>query len=236
MHHSHFNSIHSTQIYLRDNLTELKRHSPDILISATEQTSGVGRRGNQWDSYDNSIAMSFTIAPNPVPTLTPLEIGLLVVLFFKKEFGVSIGLKWPNDLLTLEGKKCGGIIAQYVDTQTVVAGLGVNLGSLQATSAPGHYKHGLGNVIPELKLGANDHREISLKIYSFILANRVESSLQIEQLFKEHCVHINQKVSLDDEGENHEGIFLGIGQNGEALVEVNGECLPFLSSSLKILR
>ena len=235
MHHSHFNSIHSTQIYLRDNLVELKRHSPDILISANEQTAGIGRRGNQWDSYSNSIAMSFTVSPHSVPTLTPIEIGLLSAIFFEKEFGISIRLKWPNDLLTLEGKKCGGIIAQYVDTQTVVAGLGVNLGTTQTSLAPSHYKHGLGSINPALNFGPDEHKSISLRIYSFILNNRIKSGAQIEEMFKEYCIHLNQMVALDDDGEHYKGLFLGIGKNGEALVEIDGTCQSFLSSSLKIL-
>lgn len=81
MYHTHFNTIHSTQIYLRDNLVELKGHSDEILVSTNEQTLGIGRRGSHWDSYENSLAMSFTMKPNLVPTLTPIEIGISPLSF-----------------------------------------------------------------------------------------------------------------------------------------------------------
>lgn len=234
MYHTHFNSIHSTQIYLKDNLVELQGHDSEILISASEQTLGIGRKGSQWDSYANAIAMSFTMKPNLVPTLTPIEIGVLTSKFLKQEYGVSIFLKWPNDLLTAEGKKCGGILAQYIDSETVIAGLGLNLGSLPSLDAPGHYKHGLGNV-SDLKLSEKDKKIIPAKLYSHILNNRVQTPHEMQVHFREACFHIGHMVVIDDDGFNFEGKFMGIGQNGEALVEIDGNVKAFLSSSLKIL-
>lgn len=235
MYHSHFNTIHSTQIYLRDNLVELKSHGSEILISASEQTLGIGRKGSQWDSYTNSIAMSFTMKPNPVPTLTPIEIGILAIEFFQSEYDIAVKLKWPNDLLTVDGKKCGGIIAQYIDTETVIAGLGVNLGSLPISDAPSHYKHGLGNVSDSIKLTAEDQKDIPAKLYQFILKNRISDTSSLQARFTKACIHIERMVTVDDDDAEYSGKFTGIGQNGEAIVEVDGVARAFLASSLKIL-
>lgn len=236
MYHTHFNSIHSTQIYLRDNLAELKAHGAEILISASEQTSGIGRKGSQWDSYSNAIAMSFTLKPNPVPTLTPIEIGILAAKFLKNEYDADVFLKWPNDLLTSAGNKCGGIIAQYIDSETVIAGVGMNLGSLEGmVEAPDHYKHGLGFVKESLSLTNKDQQEIPAKLYEFILGNRLMTSIEIQTEFFTYCHHIGKEVAVDDDGFEFEGKFMGIGNNGEALVEVDGHSRAFLSSSLKIL-
>lgn len=235
MYHTHFNIIHSTQIYLRDNLVELKSHGNEILVSAAEQTLGIGRRGTQWDSYENSIAMSFTIRPNPVPTITPIEIGVLTSAFLIKEYGVSIFIKWPNDLLTAEGLKCGGIIAQYIDAETVIAGLGINLGALPNSTVPAHYKHGLGNISHSLKITSEEQKEIPAKLYSYILKNRINDLIEMQALFNKVCFHIGSLVKIDDDGLDYEGKFIGIGKNGEALVEIEGNSRAFLSSSLKIL-
>jgi biotin-[acetyl-CoA-carboxylase] ligase BirA-like protein len=235
MYHTHFNSIHSTQLYLRDNLVELKTHSSEILVTASEQTLGIGRKGSQWDSYTNSLAMSFTMRPNVVPTLTPIEIGILATDFLKKEFGISIFLKWPNDLMTSEVKKCGGIIAQYIDTETIIGGFGLNLGSVNQDSAPTHYKHGLGNVSDHLKLSVEDQKNIPAKIYDYILNNRISDTSDMQNRFRDACIHTGKMVSVDDDDMKYEGLFLGIGQNGEALIEINGATQPILASSLKIL-
>jgi BirA family biotin operon repressor/biotin-[acetyl-CoA-carboxylase] ligase len=235
MYHTHFNSIHSTQLYLRDNLIELKTHSSDVLISASEQTMGVGRKGSQWDSYTNSLAMSFTLRPNFVPTLTPIEIGILATDFLKKEFGINIFLKWPNDLMTSEVKKCGGIIAQYIDTETIIGGFGLNLGNIPKVEVPDHYKHGLGNVSDSIKLTLEDQKNIPANFFNYILKNRINEVSSMQARFKDACIHIGKKVIVDDDGTFHEGVFIGIGKNGEALIEILGSIQPVLASSLKIL-
>lgn len=235
MYHSHFNTIHSTQLYLRDNLIELKNHSNEILISAAEQTLGVGRKGSQWDSYENSIAMSFTLKPNFVPTLTPIEIGILTSDFIKSEFDRIICLKWPNDLMTEDSQKCGGIIAQYIDTETIICGIGINLGSTNANSVPDNYKHGLGSVSTKIKITEEDQKNISQKLYTFILKNRINDVSVMQNRFKDACIHTDKMVNVDDDGQNFEGKFLGIGMNGEALIEINGVITPILASSLRIL-
>jgi BirA family biotin operon repressor/biotin-[acetyl-CoA-carboxylase] ligase len=180
--------------------------------------------------------MSFTIKPNLVPTITPIEIGILIIEFLKKEYGISISLKWPNDLLTGDGKKCGGIITQYIDSETVIAGLGLNLGCMpELIAVPGHYKHGLGNVSDVLKLSTEDHKEIPAKIYNFILQNRIGDITEMQTQFLKSCFHIGREVLIDDDDFNYEGKFIGIGKNGEALIEIDGTIRSFLSSSLKIL-
>lgn len=235
MYHTHFNTIHSTQIYLRDNLVELQSHGQEILISTSEQTLGIGRKGSQWDSYANSLAMSFTMKPNPIPTLTPIEIGILAIEFLTSEFNISIKLKWPNDLLTSERKKCGGIIAQYIDTDTVIAGIGLNLGSLPTSVAPAHYKHGLGNVSDSIQLTTEDQKNIPAKLYQYILKNRISDGKVMQNRFQDVCIHIGKDVTVDDDGADFTGSFIGIGKNGEALVEIDGTTHSFLASSLKIL-
>lgn len=235
MYQKHFNSIHSTQLYLRDNLIELKTHSSEILISASEQTLGVGRKGSQWDSYVNSIALSFTLSPNFVPTLTPIEIGILAADFIKMEFEKIICLKWPNDLMTESSQKCGGIIAQYIDAETIICGIGINLGPASVEKVPDNYKHGLGNVSNSIKLSEDNQKEISAKLYRYILKNRINDVALMQKRFKELCVHIEKMVNVEDDDQSVVGLFKGIGMNGEALVEINGVTTPILASSLKIL-
>ena len=57
----------------------------------------------------------------------------------------------------------------------------------------------------------------------------------MQKRFKEVCIHIGKVVEIDDDGIDYTGVFLDIGKNGEAIVEIDGETQSFLSSSLKIL-
>jgi BirA family biotin operon repressor/biotin-[acetyl-CoA-carboxylase] ligase len=234
MHHQHFNTIPSTQIYLKDNLEALKMNDDDILISCSEQTNGVGRRENSWENYSNSIAMSFTLKPNQIASLTPIEIGIAAIIFLKNKFNKDLFLKWPNDLLNVDGKKCGGILCQYIDNSTVIVGLGINLGKLDIVDNIS-YRHGLGNVDQDLELQDLDRKIISHELYNHFLANRFNDLQTITNLFNKYCFHINKQVCIFEDGKEQIGIFKGIGNNGEALVEIDSTIHSFLSSSLTII-
>lgn len=224
----------STQIYLKENLEQLKLIEDDILISCSEQTSGVGRKGNTWDTYPNSLAMSFTLRPNKIPSLTPIEVGLLAISFFKKKFNSELFLKWPNDLLTVDGKKCGGILCQYIDSSTVLVGLGVNLGNLK-TLQNNDYRHGLGSVDKTLELKPFDQEQISKELYQNFLENRYSDSETLKKDFNKYCYHMNMSVFIYEDEKDVIGIFRGIGNNGEALIEIDSTVRPFFSSSLTII-
>ena len=63
MHHAHFETIDSTQLYLKNNYSDLakKNREKNILISSSQQSKGIGRHGNSWDHYKNSLAFSFSL-------------------------------------------------------------------------------------------------------------------------------------------------------------------------------
>jgi BirA family biotin operon repressor/biotin-[acetyl-CoA-carboxylase] ligase len=234
MYHQHFNTIASTQIYLKDNLGLIKQKENNILISCSEQTEGIGRRGNSWNVFPNSLALSFTLKPNAIASLTPIEIGLITIDFFKKKFNKELFLKWPNDILTIDGKKCGGIICQYIDHTTVIVGLGLNLGKFEIP-IKNNFKHGVGSVDLNLELKSFDQEKISNELYLDFLSERISESDIIKNSFSKSCAHLNKEVFIFEDGEDHVGIFRGIGDKGEALVEINSTLHRFISSSLTIL-
>lgn len=231
MYHRHFNSIESTQIYLKDNFDALKTLHQNILISCSRQTAGIGRKGNNWDFYPNSLAMSFTFKPAEIVSLTPLEIGILIINFLNKKLNKDLFLKWPNDIMDGDGKKCGGIICQYVDPSNVIVGIGLNWGK---TGDPIHndYRHALGSIDESLKLSDFDKEKISEELYNELLTNRIYYGLEIREEFNKKCFHLNKIVSITDNEKDQIGIFRGIGENGEALIEIERSLHPFLSGSL----
>lgn len=230
MHHTHFPEIDSTQLYLLEHLADLQSISPDVLISTDKQTAGQGRNQKSWDYYSHSLAMSFTFRPHSVPTLTPLEIGILTSLFFESRFKFKLHIKWPNDLL-LDQKKCGGILTKFINTDTVVAGLGLNIGS--STERRTDYKHGLSFLNSE-RLCTYSLSDLSAELYHFMLKHRLSKEDLVKE-FNNRCAHLNVRVEIDDDGTHHQGVFRGIGEFGEALIASEGAVKPFFSSSLKIL-
>ena len=78
------------------------------LVVADEQTGGKGRRGRAWCTPKGSaIAMTIVLRPDIRPELASmvtLVMGLSVAKAIGSLYPVSVGIKWPNDVV-VNGKK-----------------------------------------------------------------------------------------------------------------------------------
>ena len=142
-------------------------------------------------------------------------------------------IKWPNDLLDIELKKCGGIICQYIDSETVIVGLGLNLGEVIHPNS-NKYRHGFSTLIQTLKLSPDDQKNLAKEFYLFALTNRLNDPIELKDLFNNYCAHLNKSVIITENNNEIEGQFLGISDNGEAIVKFEDKIQTFLSSSLTI--
>ncbi len=90
------------------------------------QWEGRGQFRRTWSSpVGNIYAALFCPLEKKVPFITlPVIIGLCLVKSFA-ELGVSLSLKWPNDLM-LNRHKIGGILTE-AKKEKVFAGIGINL-------------------------------------------------------------------------------------------------------------
>lgn len=216
MKHIKFETIDSTQTYLKENINLFLKDSNEILISALTQSKGIGRTGNAWISFDQSLAFSFTLTPQKEAlSLSTIEIAISILEFFKKNYSLEIALKWPNDLYLPTLKKVGGIITNFHNENMLVVGVGINLNASNE-----HFGH----------LGISkktDCHLLSKEIYEYILLNRLTAT-KIIQRFHQYTIHLNQVVSIDSES----GVFLGINNKGEALLQSNGVIKEYNSGSL----
>lgn len=127
-----FSSIASTNTYL------MSQPSPAPgrfrVAIADHQTSGRGRHARRWLSPPGSglyLSLSYTFGalPENLPGLTlALGVGVIDALTRLDIEGAS--LKWPNDIVALDGK-LGGILTEVQsgagDGVTVVTGIGMNM-------------------------------------------------------------------------------------------------------------
>lgn len=124
-------------------------------VTARRQQAGRGRLGRRFVSPDGgnvylTYAHSTGLAPSQ-RTWMPLVAGLAAVSAIDEVLGavdvlgtgevtgasgasgaagasrVGIGLKWPNDLQTADGRKLGGILVEGRGAQGVLIGIGINL-------------------------------------------------------------------------------------------------------------
>lgn len=225
MHHQHFQSCPSTQAHLKDNWQQYSQNYSKVLITTEDQTSGVGRRGNQWLNVDHALAFSFSLNPSNTMTLTSLELGIHLCNFYQDK----VSLKWPNDLLNSKGQKCGGIICNLVDQNVIIAGIGLNM-FLEETPK-NDFKIAPGGIFDQKPIQVDYKKLTPLEIVEEIHNNRMDDK-DILEMWNNHCVHLDKPVRIVDQSSDTSGIFRGIGPQGEALIETNGNVINIMSGSL----
>jgi BirA family transcriptional regulator, biotin operon repressor / biotin---[acetyl-CoA-carboxylase] ligase len=108
------------------------------VVVAEEQVAGRGRFGRTWYSEKasgiyTSVILRPPMAPAAAPILT-LMAGLAVHDAVTEATGLSVDIRWPNDLL-INGKKVSGILTEMsadVDRiHGVVLGIGINVNHRQ---------------------------------------------------------------------------------------------------------
>ena len=103
-------------------------------VLAVTQTAGRGQLRRSWHSPAGNLhaAWAWPTPPKGFADLLPLAAGLLVAEALEA-LGVSLRLKWPNDLL-LGDRKVGGILMEERRGRVLV-GLGLNLAAAPPASA-----------------------------------------------------------------------------------------------------
>jgi BirA family biotin operon repressor/biotin-[acetyl-CoA-carboxylase] ligase len=115
-------SCESTQALVDTSLPE------GALVVADHQTAGRGRLGRSWEAPPGK-ALLFSILLRPpsernVPELS-LVAGVAVADALERMLGLSVQLKWPNDVM-LRRRKVAGCLAEVRDG-VVVLGIGLNV-------------------------------------------------------------------------------------------------------------
>lgn len=141
----HLDVVDSTNNYVA-NLAKEDRIEHGTVILADEQTNGRGQRGTIWQTQPGlnlvfSLYMEFSAFPIEKQSSIHHWISLSLLAVLKKT-GVFAEIKWPNDLLTENGKIAGILIEnslsdKYVKYSIVGVGLNVNqfdFQDLKATS------------------------------------------------------------------------------------------------------
>ena len=210
-----------------------------LVIRATSQTKGRGRRGRSWFSPPASgLYFSALLRPrgeSGISSLLTLLLGVAAAEGLAEATGLRVGLKWPNDL-RVRGKKIGGILCEYIglpnQLPAIVAGLGINL-TTQETDFP-----------PELRASASS---------VFLSGGRVPDAEGLLHLllgriafwYKEYessgfegardqwlrlCDNLGERVSVRAAGETLIGKNNGIDEAGRLLLEKPGGLIERITS------
>lgn len=216
----HVDRCDSTQDLLKEQLT--LEPEAEWTISCEHQIQGKGRGSNVWLDTPGTLCFSMSIAPHPKPSFTALELSVLVCRFFEVE-GNKLKLKWPNDVQNKASKKCAGILVQTTG-QFCLAGLGVNL-FFEGSDYGGVYD-------------SSFHLEKaswSKELSQFIREHRYHDSHSLILDWERRCTHLNEIVSVTESGVTTQGVFRGLGEFGEALIENDEGIHKLYNGSLRLI-
>jgi BirA family transcriptional regulator, biotin operon repressor / biotin---[acetyl-CoA-carboxylase] ligase len=121
----HLAEIDSTHVFLSRHL-ELG----ECGVMADAQTAGRGRGGNTWTSAPGSgLYLSARILVPELPVGVRLQRAMCAVIAALEPCSLTLGLKWPNDLVAWKGDhlvKLGGTIGETSKGYMILS-VGVNL-------------------------------------------------------------------------------------------------------------
>ncbi|NKB37378.1 MAG: bifunctional biotin--[acetyl-CoA-carboxylase] ligase/biotin operon repressor BirA [Gammaproteobacteria bacterium] len=230
----------STNLYLFRHSEQSNKYA--AVAIAEYQHAGKGRRGNNWVSpYASGLCLSmswhFDSTPASVMALS-LATGVVVCSSLREMGLSSVGLKWPNDIVS-SGKKLGGILLESKSESAgacdIVIGIGLNVNLPE-------------KVFSDIEQPITDLRKLSGRAVSRnILAGNI-----IEKLWKmlgrfqttgfkpfiEEWRNFDElkghKGKLIMPNETLSGDILGIDDNGLLLMSINGETRSFSSGELSL--
>ena len=129
----HFESIDSTNTYLKNNYQYLDDLT---FVSAGNQTQGKGRNNRTWYSENNNLLFSLLIK-NDLYFDKTNDISIIAaysILEVLRECNIEdVGIKWPNDVYVGDKKICG-ILLEAISKSNIeclIIGVGINVNQLK---------------------------------------------------------------------------------------------------------
>ena len=224
-----FSEIDSTNSYLM----QMPAPEPGRLSIAvtSNQTAGRGRHGKTWQSPPGSglclsAAYTFTQQPENFSALT-LALGLGAINALESLGASGVELKWPNDLVAMDGK-LGGILTevqqQSAGTTTVVTGIGVNVDL--ASTADFEMASGWAQRVVDLKSICDDqpsHEEIAGEFTTQLLQAFVDFETSgfaaMADRWSRYDWLLGRDITIDTADQQFSGVGAGIANDGALLVE-----------------
>jgi len=189
------------QFYLLEETTStfdaLKQHPPvhGLTVAARRQTSGVGRRGKNWESPSGGIYFSTLLLPDLSPADAPF-ITLLCALSVHRALDKRLpcGIKWPNDVVCGGKKVCGILtLANCADNvlKSVSVGMGINANTL---SFPDELEGRATSVRLETGKTVDPNKLLCDILYELELCLQGDRAALLEE-YKCHCVTLGAQVT-----------------------------------------
>jgi BirA family biotin operon repressor/biotin-[acetyl-CoA-carboxylase] ligase len=216
-------------------------------VLARGQRAGRGRLGRKWHSTQAgnlylSLAFRPFIPPDRLKPFT-LWMGLALCAHIQQAHGLKLGLKWPNDLQSADGRKVAGMLTEArLDADSVrelVFGLGLNL-----TGTPKDFPAEIRTTAGSLEYALGRPLDVNAAAADVIAAlfrawEQFEEgtwSRSFNKLWLAHDVLAGKSVRVTLRGEPVAGVVDGIDAEGSLILRTGGGRRTMVSSGEVTLR
>ncbi len=213
-------TVSSTNTYLKN----LADAPGGTVVISDIQTGGVGRYKRTFHSPKGGIYLSYLFR-DPIcgaQFLTPIA-GVCVKRAIESLYGVKIGIKWVNDLLSGDKKICGILAEAVTDGKTsrTILGIGVNVN----TEKDG-FRGELSGIASSILLETGKYIDEGALCAEIIknLDSITDDRSGYLQEYRKSCVTVGNDVIFYSHDGTHEGRVLGV--NDDFSLEIltkNGE-------------
>ena len=129
----HFESIDSTNTYIKNNYNKLDN---ETFVSSVVQTQGRGRNNRKWNSDGSNLLFSLLLKNEKYFSLINAIsiISAYSILKVLQDYKINnLSIKWPNDIYA-DGKKICGILLEAVTLEKIeclIIGVGLNVNQIK---------------------------------------------------------------------------------------------------------
>jgi len=205
---------------------------------ADVQTKGRGRGGKKWESPKGGLWFSILLRPNVQTPKLPLLQFLAAIATrqaLENETGLSVKLKWPNDLV-LGHEKLGGILMESKtlgdSVSFAIVGIGLNINQDKAHLPPG-----------AISLRHVSRRQHNLRLLLRAILEQIRSTYndwdkpsKIMEEWWRNCIHRPLTVEATLSKDIVTGISRAIDEDGSLIIESDDHKIRKVNEgSLRIL-
>lgn len=190
----------------------------NLVIVAKKQTAGRGRRGRIWQSLEGNLFFSLLLEfpLNRLGTLIMASSLSLLQTIKAFDANAKVKLKWPNDVL-LNNAKVSGMLLEKGEGEYMIVGIGVNIKQSPQTADM------LYPTISLQEAGIFADAADFLPKYLHFFENNIQKEAELlRQKWLQNAKGLGQEISVKQEKNELTGIFAGIDENADLLLQTNG--------------
>lgn len=220
-------SVASTNSYISE-LIRKDRITEELVVLADYQDHGKGQGVNHWHSLKGeNLLMSLLLFPVFLSASQQFQISRMASLAIcdtLDPLGLDPLIKWPNDILTGEGKIAGILIENGITGQNIshsIIGIGLNLNQADFPEFPVKATSVLlekGHAMEPLQVAKELINHLTTR-YNQLYEGKSEV---MEREYLERLFKMDRPASFRAEGKFFEGVIRGVNEFGELLVEQEG--------------